>query len=135
MKKIVSIILALMVVFAVVACGNKKNTDKSAEPTASATAPTESIESPQSNTDVNTIVSDPKKPQVSENKTVVSKNAAPKVYVIMPDMGDMSYHLENCANLAGKETKEMAWDVVQMIGLWQCPVCNPPRYENYKNAQ
>ena len=47
MKKLVSIILALMVVFSVVACGNAKNTDadKSAEPTASTEAPAENIQS------------------------------------------------------------------------------------------
>ena len=137
MKKLVSIILALMVVFSVVACGNAKNTDadKSAEPTASTEAPAENIQSSQPGTDDDAQVTDSKKPQISENKTVISETSAPKVYVIMPDMGDMCYHLENCTNLAGKETREFAWDVVQSIGLWQCPVCNPPRYEGYKNAQ
>lgn len=77
-------------------------------------------------------------PAVSENKEVAKENQAPKVFILQNsgnDTDNLTYHLENCPLLEGKEAQEMSWEVVQMIGYWQCPTCNPPRYENYTNAE
>ncbi len=135
MKKVLYLVFGLIVVLTFTACGCEKNTDvkESATPTVSADAPapTETIEAPEQNAQP----SNSKTPAISENKDVALENTAPKVFVIMPDIEDLSYHLEGCANLKGKNYTEMSWEAVQTIGLWQCPACNPPRYEGYKNAQ
>ncbi len=134
MKKVLYIVFGLIVTLTFTACGCAKNTDanKSATPTVStdAPAPTETIETPEQNAQT----SNSKTPAISENKDVITESTAPKVFV-RSYMEDLSYHLEGCANLAGKDCMEISWDVVQTIGLWQCPVCNPPRYEGYQNAQ
>lgn len=142
MKNVLYLVFGLIVTLTFSACGCAKNTDvkESAAPTvaADASAPTENIETPESNIDKkheeSTQTSDSKTPAISENKDVVSESTAPKVFVLF-DLSDLSYHLEGCANLTGKEYREMPWETVQTIGLWQCPVCNPPRYEGYQNAQ
>ena len=80
----------------------------------------------------------PERPAVSENKEVVTKEQAPKVFLIQnPDSGTdtLTYHLENCKLGEGNEMQEVSWEMVQTIGFWQCPECNPPRYEDYKNAE
>ena len=77
-------------------------------------------------------------PAVSENKEVVTKDAAPKVVMIKNaenNVDSLTYHLEGCKTLEGKEAQEVSWEMVQMVGFWQCPECNPPRYEDYKNAE
>lgn len=128
MKKVLYLVFGLIVVLTFTACGDEKNSDakESATPTVSTQtpAPIETSESSNSKT-----------PAISENKDVALENTAPKVFVLMPDIKDLSYHLEGCANLKGKNHMEMSWESVQSIGLWQCPTCNPPRYEGYKNAQ
>lgn len=68
------------------------------------------------------------------NKTVVKEENAPKIFW----KADIAYHLENCPTLKeGVETKsqEIPWAVAKEIGLRQCPVCNPPRYEGYVEAK
>lgn len=128
MKKVLYLVFGLIVVLTFTACGGEKNTDvkESATPTVSTQTPAPAQTGDPSNS---------KTPAISENKDVALENTAPKVFVIIPDMEDLSYHLEGCANLTGKNYREMPWEIVQSIGLWQCPVCNPPRYEGYKNAQ
>lgn len=77
-------------------------------------------------------------PAVSENKEVVKKEDAPKVVMIKnpeSNVDSLTYHLEGCKTLEGKEAQDVSWEMVQMVGFWQCPECNPPRYEDYKNAQ
>ena len=77
-------------------------------------------------------------PAVSENKEVVTNDQAPKVFIMQNGENEedgLTYHLESCPLLEGKEAQEMSWEIVQMIGYWQCPTCNPPRYENYTNAE
>lgn len=72
-------------------------------------------------------------PEVSENKEVVTSDKTPKIFV-EEEIKGMTYHLEGCEVLNGKTKNEVSWEFVQTIGLWQCPECNPPRYENYTNA-
>lgn len=77
-------------------------------------------------------------PAVSENKEVAKADQAPKVFVLQNSENgtdNITYHLESCPLLEGKEAQEMSWELVQMVGYWQCPTCNPPRYENYTNAK
>lgn len=143
MKKVLYIVFGLIVVLTFTACGCEKNTDakESATPTVSTDVPSPaeagatSEPTTDKNTEQNAQPSNPKIPAISENKDVALESTAPKVFVIMPDMEDLSYHLEGCANLVGKNYREMPWEIVQSIGLWQCPACNPPRYEGYQNAQ
>ncbi len=79
-----------------------------------------------------------KQPEVSENKKVVTSDKAPEVVIIMgADNGvdNMTYHLKKCKTLKGKTTQDVSWEFVKTVGFWQCPECNPPRYEDYKNAE
>lgn len=32
----------------------------------------------------------------------------------------LTYHLENCKLLEGKETNEVSWEYIKMVGFWQC---------------
>lgn len=76
-----------------------------------------------------------KKPEVSENKEVVTADEAPEVYIAMDEEGGvMCYHLKDCKTLEGKDAQVIPWANVQMVGFWQCPECNPPRYEGYANG-
>lgn len=141
MKKVLYIIFGLIATLTFTACGCEKNTNakESTTPTVSTAAPMpdETVETPELTIEKNTEnaqTSNSKSPAISENKDVISEGSAPKVFV-RTYMEDLSYHLEGCANLAGKDCMEISWDVVQTIGLWQCPVCNPPRYEGYQNAE
>ena len=55
--------------------------------------------------------------------------------ITIVNVDKLTYHLENCKLLEGKETNEVSWEYIKMVGFWQCPECNPPRYEDYANAQ
>lgn len=77
-------------------------------------------------------------PEVSENTEVVKEDKAPKIYMIEgtdSTVDNITYHLEGCKTCEGKNVTEIPWEMAQMIGFWQCPECNPPRYEGYKNAK
>ena len=78
------------------------------------------------------------KPAVSENKEVITNAAdAPEVVFIMGEEGgveEMCYHLKDCKAIKGKNAQDVTWEFVKTIGLWQCPECNPPRYEGYANG-
>ena len=79
-----------------------------------------------------------KKPAISKNKEVVTSDKAPEVVIIMGadnSVDNMTYHLKKCKTLKGKTTQDVSWEIVQTVGFWQCPECNPPRYEDYKNAE
>ncbi len=143
MKKVTCLLCALLVVTSVVsACGGKKNETQAEsiapKTTASAPAPensdTPASSVPEEHSQGSKNPSVPNKPVVSENKEIVIDSNAPKVFVVS-DMADLSYHLEGCSTLSGKDINELPWEVVKTIGLWQCATCNPPRYEDYKNAQ
>lgn len=73
-------------------------------------------------------------PAISENKEVVKKSDSTKIY-IKDGLDDMMYHLKDCSAVKDASINEASWEFVQTIGLWQCPTCNPPRYEGYKNAE
>ena len=70
----------------------------------------------------------------SPNKTVATEEDAPKIFW----KSDIAYHLENCPTLKEGvvfEGHEIPWSMVKEIGLRQCPVCNPPRYKGYVEAE
>lgn len=88
--------------------------------------------------DKNAPVTEPEKPAISENKEVVTAEEAPEVVIIMgaeEGVDNMTYHLKDCKTLKGKTTQDISWEIVKTVGFWQCPECNPPRYEDYKNAE
>ncbi len=130
MKKWIALILSsLLVLASLCGCGCAKNESKTETPTQTK-AP--------ANADTQPIVPDAERPAVSENKDVVSTKDAPDVVMIQnsdSNVDNITYHLENCPLLKGKETAKVSWELVQMVGLWQCPECNPPRYEDYRNAK
>ena len=75
------------------------------------------------------------KPEISENKEVVTAEEAPEVYIVMDEEGGtMCYHLKDCKTIKGKNAQLIPWENVKMVGFWQCPECNPPRYEGYANG-
>ncbi len=43
--------------------------------------------------------------------------------------GNVFYHLKDCTELEGLQVKRVSMELIQMIGLRQCPVCNPPYIE------
>ena len=110
MKRISLLLLAVVLTVSLSGCGKKADEGQNAPASA---APTESAA--------------PAPVAPSSNKTVVSEKDAPKVFWAM----DIVYHLENCSELSGKEAQEVPWSMVKEIGLRQCPVCNPPQYEQY----
>ncbi len=62
----------------------------------------------------------------STNKEVVEDESKTDVYW---DLSSIAYHLKGCPEAKGAQKIE--WDSVKLIGLRQCPECNPPRYEGY----
>lgn len=129
MKKIISLSLALILSIGILsACGREKNavSEDSKQPTSS------SATSQPSEKNTNDF------PDISENKEVVKDSDAPKIFMIEnpeSETDSLTYHLENCELLNDQKTKEVTWEYVKTIGFWQCPKCNPPRYEDYRNAQ
>ncbi len=63
----------------------------------------------------------------SSNGEVATQENAPEIFWAK----DISYHLKGCSELVGKEVVQIPWEMVEQIMLRQCPVCNPPKYENY----
>ncbi len=133
-----TLMLCLLMVFSLTACGKNKKAataDKTPDATASQTADAtnsadKGAEEQQDETAQKTDAAATPAPTLapSTNKTVIKDEAkAPKVYWAI----DVAYHLEDCPELKGKEAREITWDMVKEIGLRQCPVCNPPQYENY----
>ncbi len=145
MKQILSIALIMCLALSVLSgCGcEKKGAENDSVPTPTVSA--ENTQAPESETtapskDETAPDGEEKteRPSISENKEVVTTENAPKVMLIAnpkTNQDSITYHLEDCTELEGKEAKEISWNMVQTIGFWQCPVCNPPRYENYQNAE
>lgn len=70
----------------------------------------------------------------SSNTEVVTSENAPAVFIILnseDSTDNITYHLEGCEKLEGKDSQQVSWEMIQTIGYHQCPVCNPPRYEGY----
>ncbi len=141
MKKLLSLAMVLALALSLLSgcgCAKQKEPANSAAPAASV-APAEGEQTPaEESGTVSESEPNPDKPAVSENKEVVTKEQAPKIFMIKnPDSNtdSLTYHLENCTVGEGKEMQEVSWDMVKAIGFWQCPTCNPPRYEDYKNAE
>lgn len=150
MKKIVFLSITLLLavgLFSACGCAKKDNNGQnSAAPSQSAAASTSPESSPSAsaapdnsnNAAPSDSVQENDLPAVSENKEVVKEENAPKVFMIQDaesNVDKLTYHLENCKLLEGKETNEVSWEYIKMVGFWQCPECNPPRYEDYANAQ
>lgn len=137
MKKFLSIIIITVLVLGLLSgCGCAKNENTSEQSSSEAVANESNTENTQDTSEDTNAKAEAKPenlPEVSENKDVVTKEKAPKVF-IEEGMKGMTYHLESCETIKGKKTSETTWEFVQTIGLWQCPECNPPRYENYTNA-
>ena len=110
MKRISLLLLAAILTVGLSGCGKKSG---------------EAQDVPASAVSTETAAPTPVAP--SSNKTIVSEEDAPKVFWAM----DIVYHLENCSDLSGRESQEVPWSMVKEIGLRQCPVCNPPQYEQY----
>ncbi|WP_337399946.1 hypothetical protein [Congzhengia sp.] len=150
MKKIVFLSITLLLavgLFSACGCAKKdNNSQSSAAPSQSAAASTSPESSPSAsaapdnnnNAAPGDSVQENDLPAVSENKEVVKEENAPKIFMIQDaesNVDKLTYHLENCKLLEGKETNEVSWEYIKMVGFWQCPECNPPRYEDYANAQ
>ena len=150
MKKIITLSFTLLLAVGLISacgCAKKDNTSQnSAAPSQSATAATSPESSPSASANpgngeassTGDSVQENDLPAVSENKEVVKEENAPKVFMLKDaesNVDKLTYHLENCKLLEGIETNEVSWEYIKMVGFWQCPECNPPRYEDYANAQ
>lgn len=73
-------------------------------------------------------------PETATNKEVATAETAPDVYIASGSKDNavnISYHLKDCSLIEGLTINKMPWDSVKELGFWQCPNCNPPRYEGY----
>lgn len=151
MKKFLCLLLVLVLSLSVfVACGKDEEVDnsKKTNPTqveepvennepVDETTPVESntpapAKKPSKKTESNTEPS--ATPAPSENKTVVTADNAPDVYLVTgssDNAASISYHLSSCALLKTGQLQPVQWDVVKTLAFRQCPKCNPPRYEGY----
>jgi len=142
MKKLLALSMAFILAFGLLSgCGCSKNggeapvapTEEGA-PQGEAAENGGAAEGEAAETPANDVPTDLELPAVSENKQVVKKEEAPKVVMIKDpkdNVDSLTYHLEGCKKLEGKESQEVSWEMVQMVGFWQCPECNPPQYEEY----
>lgn len=145
MKKIISLSLICLLavgLFSACGCAKKDSAVGSAEPSQTAetteSAVSENDSAVQSTPDDGQNEITAELPAVSDNKTVVTEENAPKVFMIQnaeSNTDKLTYHLENCKMLEGKEAIAVSWEYIKTVGFWQCPECNPPRYEDYTNAQ
>lgn len=130
MKKYISLILAVLLSFSVISgCTKDNKNNEKVDPPVSSQAETPIENGGETENPL---------PEESENKEVVSDDNAPKVFVAVDAENEedrITYHLEGCKHLKDGEPMEVAWEYVKLIGFWQCPDCNPPRYEGYLNAE
>ena len=106
-------------------------TQETTDATPTASASVENAENPKTD-DKKT--SAPTPVPESKNKEVVSDDNAPdKIFWLMSGENNLTYHLENCAQIKDKGAQDVSWEIVKTIGLRQCPECNPPQYEGYVN--
>ncbi|MBR6729136.1 MAG: hypothetical protein IKL80_03150 [Clostridia bacterium] len=123
MKNTITFLLVVMCLLSLVGCGKKH--ENQAEPTPSAVsatgAPIDQEETEPAEKKESTATLAP-----STNKTVVTKEEAPEVYW---DFG-IAYHLKDCKEMS-EQAQLVNWELVEQVALRQCPVCNPPQYENY----
>lgn len=138
MKRIITSVILVSCLFLCTACGcAKKGTEAAPSPSPAneqTAAPSESAPSEETATPeaAGKKTSAPTPVPASSNKEVVSDNEAPdKIYWLMSGDNNLTYHLENCAQIKDKGAQEVSWEMVKTIGLRQCPECNPPQYEGY----
>lgn len=133
LKPLLLLLLCAMLLAGLAACGkNKKSAQAEGTPDASATqtatAESDAAQTGEAEGQDGAAATAAPTLAPSTNKTVIHDEAeAPKVYWAM----DVAYHVKDCPELEGKESSEITWEMVKEIGLRQCPVCNPPQYENY----
>lgn len=135
--KIIITLLSLSLAFSLSACGKNKKAAATASASPGATPSSAAVQTgkdggmpiEEKSEQANAADSTPKPTLApSSNKTVIKNDdEAPTVYWAV----DISYHLKGCPELEGKDVSEVSWAMVKEIGLRQCPVCNPPQYENY----
>lgn len=136
MKKLLLIALSLSFVLGTfTGCGKTRGAENTVPPTDTSETVASSAEPDETK---NENAENPNRPEISENKQVVTESEAPEVYLLVntENTSDgLTYHLADCTLLDGKEKNKITWSMVKAIGLWQCAECNPPRYEDYKNAE
>lgn len=141
-KRIIAFLVLVSALLLCTACGCAKK-DIESTPTKAPEQTQEAAETPvasASSESNESIKTDDKKASAptpvpeSKNKEVVSDDKAPdKIYWLMTGENNLTYHLENCAQIKDKGAQEVNWEIVKTIGLRQCPECNPPQYEGYVN--
>ncbi len=119
MKRVISVILCLLLML-LCGCSNVKDIENNEPPVTEHEQPAKQNESDGEVTPIQTL-------EPSTNKEVVTEKDAPAVYWTM----DVAYHLETCPELSKKDNTQVTWQMVKEVGLRQCPVCNPPQYEDY----
>ncbi|MBR4874298.1 MAG: hypothetical protein IKU87_00540 [Clostridia bacterium] len=138
MKRVVS--LALTFIFVICLFSACSNSEITPSPVPAPSPALEETEIPFEDWEAAEEIDEPQDtiPEISENKEVVSSAHAPEIFMLIDadsESARMVYHLKDCPEIAGEDATEVSWEYVQLIGFWQCPKCNPPRYEDYKNAE
>ncbi|MBE7035622.1 MAG: hypothetical protein E7402_05880 [Ruminococcaceae bacterium] len=143
MKRFILLTLCMVLMASLVACAKPATTDvnpqeeSQTETEQVATEAEKADETATADTKTNAATKKPqepvktkepaKAPETDAKAEVATKETAPDVSWTL----DTFYHLTDCKELEGKPTTRIDWEMVQAIGLRSCPVCNPPKYENY----
>lgn len=163
MKKILSLITALLLIFSLSACGGNKDTEETAVETEIATeestdVATEAASEEKSENTSKEASADEKnekketkeesasKEDAKEGEEAPDKNETPQIEteVITPsenkndnrptvywatsedkDTSDVSYHKKDCAIIKDKEPAELAWEIIDALGMPACEKCKP----------
>lgn len=123
MKRIISLLLVLVCVISMAGCAKNKTGETGAESSATGQPALQgqAADGNKQDADPNATLAP------STNKTVVTAETAPDIYWDYT----IAYHLKGCEAMQVKKPEKISWALVQEIALRQCPVCNPPQYENY----
>lgn len=140
MKKFLCLVLALILAMSLfVGCSKTEETVKpKTEDTTQKSEPAESgKETPSGEklSEQTSSVPSASVPETATNKEVATAETAPDVYITSGSKDNavnISYHLKDCSLMEGLTSHRMDWNSVKDIGFWQCPNCNPPRYEGYQ---
>lgn len=128
LTKIFAVLLAAVLCFSSCSCAKRKqNADDDNTVLTQTEEPTEKSDG-EKNEEENKATS-----EKADNNENEKNEDMPKVFWCMEDGNlNITYHLEGCPLIKGKNASEVSWEMVEAIGLRKCEECNPPLYKNYK---
>lgn len=132
MKKLLCLILAICLSVSLLAACKKDDTAPD-EPTTEITGTDVSApenEKATASDDEGTVTE-----KVPGSTSVTPDATDEPVYYILTDAKtseeSVGYHKKDCQIIKGRQTQEMSWDMISMLGFRHCAKCNPPKYDGY----